>query len=105
MMAKRLIFISKDKAAPKCQRGLKLQILESYIDWFPFQLNHRDKQIGRACQKRDITSFSSISKRISGLSEPYLLMASAYVTLGKGFGSSTPLISRKTCNNLFGYGR
>jgi hypothetical protein len=44
-----------------------------------------------------ITSFNSRSNLVSGRSEPYLFIASAYVSLGKGFGSSTPLISRKTC--------
>jgi len=45
-----------------------------------------------------ITSFNSRSNLVSGRSEPYLFIASAYVSLGKGFGNSTPLISRKTCN-------
>jgi len=49
-------------------------------------------------RKENITSFNSRSNLISGLSEPYRLIASAYVSLGKGFGSWTPLISRKTCN-------
>jgi len=45
---------------------------------------------------KNITSFNSRSNLVSGWSEPYLFIASAYVSLGKGFGNSTPLISRKT---------
>lgn len=45
-----------------------------------------------------LTSFNSRSNLVSGLSEPYRSMASAYVSLGKGSGSSIPLISRKICD-------
>lgn len=52
-------------------------------------------------ERKIITSFNSRSNLVSGRSEPYLLIASAYVSLGKGFGNSTPLSSRKTCNEHF----
>lgn len=49
-------------------------------------------------KRQIITSFNSRLNLVSGLSEPYLLIASAYVSLGKGFGSWTPLISVNTCS-------
>jgi len=80
----------------KTQAVIQHRITASYI--IETTICYKPQKYYGGGEIKIITSFNSKSNLVSGRSEPYLFIASAYVSLGKGFGNSTPLISRKTCN-------
>mmetsp|Transcript_22825 Transcript_22825/g.70934 ORF Transcript_22825/g.70934 Transcript_22825/m.70934 type:complete len:279 (-) Transcript_22825:561-1397(-) len=61
----------------------------------PPSATHPEKTLNPHPATAAETSLSSSAKRVSGLSQPYLPMASSYVMRGKGVGRSTPSTSLK----------